>query len=182
MERISAENTSLNEFGLTPEIILSGERAEFDPEAKPNPRKNTYVRHDFAEKLVGAYADDLVAAYRVIEELESEVDELKATLSETSQAAETSTKQVRQMLKDDKEFAEAEKLLATFENQLETLMKNKEMDKETIANLNSQIAELIEFRDTVPQLKADVEVVLNNLRSYFEEEGITIPDVDDYDE
>jgi chromosome segregation ATPase len=179
MKRITADTTSLNEFGLTPELILQGERAEFDPEPKPNPKKASYVRHDFAVKLMEAYADDLLQAYRAIDELEMQVTNLQDELEKTEETATKAAGQVKDMLKGNEEFANAEKLLAKFEQQLEQLAQDKQMDKSTIDKLQNEVKELVELRDTVPALKEDVNTVLMNLRSYFDEEGIEIPKVDD---
>lgn len=177
MNRITADMTALGELNpeLTPDVILSGERIEFDPEAKLN-KKIDYVQFDFAVKIVNAYADDLLSAYRAIEELERENDELRGQLAEARKAAQESGAQVKQMLSGDKKFADAEKLLARFEQQLDILAKDKQADKSTIANLSSQVRELAQLRDTVPQLEADVNAVLDHLRSYFAEEGMDIPD------
>ena len=182
MNQITADTTSLNEFGLTPELILQGERAEFDPEAKPNPKKATYVRYDFAMKLIDAYADDLLQAYRKIDELEMQIVELGDENEKTTEAANKAAGQVKDMLKSEQEFADAEKLLAKFEQQLEQLAQDKEMDKSTIEKLQVEVNELVELRDTVPQLEQDVNNVLANLKTYFDEEGIVLPDVDDDDD
>lgn len=167
--------TSLNEHGLTPELILNGERIEFDAEEKVNTRKNSYVRYDFAEKIINACMGDLTLAYQKIEELESELSELGANYDSMQKEAETSAGQVQKMLAGEKELGDAEKLLAKFEQQLDALAKDKASDKATIASLTTQVQELVELRDTVPQLEADVNAVLDNLRSYFAEEGIDIP-------
>ena len=143
MNQITADTTSLSEFGLTPDIILQGERAEFDPEAKPNPRKADYVRHDFAMKLVDAYANDLLQAYRKIEEMEHQIVDLKDEIDKITEAANKSAGQVKDMLKSNQEFDDAEKLLATFERQLEQLAQDKETDKTTIEQLRGQVKELI---------------------------------------
>ena len=183
MRAITPEQTSLSELGMTLDIVLSGEKVDFDPETKINKRANDYVLLDFAKKVADAYADDLLAAYRAIEELEQEVDQLREELGETAQAAETSAGQAKQLLKGEQEFADAEKLLAKFEQQLEAFAADKRIDKETIEKLNRQVRELKELGEKVPQLEADVNEVLANLRSYFEEEGISMPDPgedDDY--
>lgn len=178
MNQITADITSLNEFGLTPELILQGERAEFDPEAKPNPKKATYVRYDFATKLVGAYADDLLQAYQKINELEMQITNLQDEVGKATETANKAAGQVKDMLKGDQEFADAEKLLAKFEQQLEQLAQDKELDKSTIQELQKEVEELDNLRKTVPQLEQDVNTVLANLKSYFDEEGIELPDVD----
>lgn len=175
MERITADMTTLNEFGMTPEMILGGERAEIDPEPKTD-KKTSYIRYDFATKLVDAYADDLLLAYRTVQEMEAEVTRLTQELSQAQSEAASSKDQAQRLLSGESSFAEAEKLLATFEQQLESLAASKQADESMIENLSAQVQELIELRDTVPQLKEDVNAVLNNLRSYFEEEGIEMPD------
>lgn len=183
MKTITQDSTSLHEFGLTLDLILSGEKCEFDPETKVNARKEKYVLHEFATRLVDAYADDLLAAYRAVEELEAENERLAGELADTASAAEKAGGQLNKVLAGEKEFAGAEKLLAKFEQQLETLIKDKKVDKTTIENLKGQVAELAELRETVPQLEAEVNEVLDNLRSYFEDEGIEIPDYDgEYDD
>lgn len=176
MRTIEQETTALNEYGLGLDLILSGEKAEIDPETKINAKKNKYILHDVATKIIDAYAEDLLTAYRAIEELEGEIDRLSADLDETSKAVQTSNGQVKKLLAGEQELANAEKLLAKFEQQMDTLAKGKEMDKTVINNLTAQVNELIELRDTVPQLEADVNAVLENLRTYFEEEGIPMDD------
>lgn len=175
MERITADMTSLSEFKMTPELILDGERAEFDPEQKIAKHVD-YVRYDFMKKLVGAYADDLLNAYRTVEGLEAENEKLSQELLAAQENAAASAEQVKRMLDGEASFSEAEKLLATFEQQLETLAANKKADEATIKDLRAKVQELIKLEKTVPQLKEDVTAVLNNLRSYFAEEGIEMPD------
>lgn len=180
MKSITADMTSLHGFDMDPDLILSGERAEFDPEPKPS-RKEAYVRHEFAKKLVDAYADDLLLAYRTIEELEAENEALKAEAEEQAKAAEASASQVRQLLKGEQGLADAEKLLAKFEHQLEALANDKRTDKSTIQELSAQVNELLALKETVPQLEEDVNTVLENLRSYFSEAGIDLDMGADYE-
>lgn len=183
MRSIEQEATSLNALGLGIDLILTGEKIEFDPEKKVN-KKDDYVNYEFAVKIVDAYADDLLAAYRAIEALEEENSSLQKDLDDAVKAAETANGQVRKLLDGDKELENAEKLLAKFEQQMETLAKGKEMDKTTISKLTAQVNELIALKETVPQLEADVNAVLENLRTYFAEEGIPMEDdgYDDYED
>jgi len=77
----------------------------------------------------------------------------------------------------------AETLLAKFENQMSTFAKDKQMDKETIEALRTQVSELMELKETVPQLEEAVNTVLANLKMYMDEEGIEtsmFEDEDDY--
>lgn len=179
MRSIEHEATSLNEFGLSVDRIMTGDKIEFDPVKKINKRED-YVPSDFATKIVDAYAEDLLAAYRVIEALEEENATLAQIKEEAETAAETANGQVKKLLEGERELANAEKLLAKFEQQMETLAKGKEMDRTMIQQLKAQVNELIGLRDTVPQLEAEVNQILENLRSYFAEEGIPMED-DDYD-
>lgn len=181
MRSINPDTTSLKDFNLTLDVILNGEKAEFEPEKKVMPRKVDYVQCDFATKVVDAYANDLLEAYRAIEALEAENDRLREESAESAKAAEASTAQVRKILQGDQKFADAEKLLAKFEQQLETLAKDKQADKSTIEALRSQVVELNELKHTVPKLQEDVNHVLDNLRGYFEAEGLEMPG-DDYDD
>lgn len=183
MNTITQDMTALNEFGLTIDLIMSGEKCEFDPETKVNARKEKYVRHEFASHIVDAYAEDLLAAYRAIEELEAKNAALTEELTDATNTAQKTNGQVHKLLAGQKEFAGAEKLLAKFEHQMEAFAKDKQMDKTTIENLRKQVEELAALRDTVPQLEADVNEVLDNLRRYFEEEGIPFDDEEgDYDD
>lgn len=179
MRSIEHEATSLNEFGLSVDMIMTGEKIEFDPVKKLNKREE-YVPSDFTTKIVDAYAEDLLAAYRVIESLEEENEALAQMKEEAETAAETANSQVKKLLEGERELANAEKLLAKFEQQMETLAKGKEMDRTMIQQLKAQVSELIVLRDTVPQLEAEVNQILENLRSYFAEEGIPMEDDDDY--
>ena len=184
--------TALSEYGMTPDVVLSGEQIEFDPEAKVNPRKEKYVQYEFAKKLVAACVSDLVDAYRAIETLEGEKEDLTTQASEAAEAANKCSDQVRKVLAKDKEFAAAERMLAKVEQQLDTFAKDKKLDQETInslraqvGDLKGQVSELNHLKETVPQLEADVNQVLANLRMYLEEEGIPLsPDTyegsDDY--
>lgn len=178
MERITAEMTALNETfkGFTPDAILGGERLEYEPAAKVT-RKDDYVLYDFAVSMTDACVSDLAAAYRTIGEMENEIADLKAQLSEASVRAENSAGQVQKVLAGQEEFKDAERLLATFEEQLDMLANDKQADKALIADLNAQVQELLDLKDTVPQLEADVNAVLANLRTYFEDEGIPMPDI-----
>lgn len=180
MKTIASESTALSQFGLTVDLILSGEQFEFDPEKKLA-RKEDYVKYEFAKRLVDACNADLLDAYRAIEELEKENARLSSQIGEATEGAERSAKQVRQVLKGEQDLANAEKLLAKFEQQLTTLANDKQADKHMIQQLNAQVEELITLRDTVPQLEEDVNTVLENLRSYFAEEGIPM-DEGDYDD
>lgn len=178
MKRIVSEQTSLQELGLSVEMILAGDNhVEVDPEPKPN-RKEQYLRYDFATRIMDAYGDDLLAAYRVIEELEEENASLQAELEQATDAANKASKQVRSVLAKEKEVQEAETLLAKFENQMSTFAKDKQMDKETIEALRQQVSELMELKETVPQLEDAVNTVLANLKMYLDEEGLEISDLD----
>lgn len=184
--------TALSEYGMTPDKILSGEQIELDPEVKVNPRKEKYVQYEFAKKLVNFCISDLLDAYRAIETLEGEKEDLTTQASEAAEAANKSSDQVRKVLAKDKEFAAAERMLAKVEQQLDTFAKDKKLDQETInslraqvGDLKGQVSELNHLKETVPQLEADVNQVLANLRMYLEEEGIPLsPDTyegfDDY--
>lgn len=179
MKRIVSEQTSLQELGLSVEMILAGDNhVEVDPEPKPN-RKEQYLRYDFATRIMDAYGDDLLAAYRVIEELEEENASLQAELEQATDAANKASKQVRSVLAKEKEVQEAETLLAKFENQMSTFAKDKQMDKETIEALRQQVSELMDLKETVPQLEDAVNTVLANLKMYLDEEGLEISDLDD---
>lgn len=176
--------TALSEYGMTPDVILGGEQIEFDPEAKVNARKEKYVLYDFAKKLVDACISDLVDAYRTIEELEGQNTDLSTQASEAADAANKSSDQVRRVLAKNKEFQAAEQMLAKVEQQLDTFARDKKMDEETIQglrsqveNLKGQVTELNHLKETVPQLEADVNQVLADLRSYMEEEGIPVDDM-----
>lgn len=176
--------TALSEYGMTPDVILGGEQIEFDPEAKVNARKEKYVLYDFAKKLVDACISDLVDAYRTIEELEGQNTDLSTQASEAADAANKSSDQVRRVLAKNHEFQAAEQMLAKVEQQLDTFARDKKMDEETIQglrsqveNLKGQVTELNHLKETVPQLEADVNQVLADLRSYMEEEGIPVDDM-----
>lgn len=176
--------TALSEYGMTPDVILGGEQIEFDPEAKVNARKEKYVLYDFAKKLVDACISDLVDAYRTIEELEGQNTDLSTQASEAADAANKSSDQVRRVLAKNQEFQAAEQMLAKVEQQLDTFARDKKMDEETIQglrsqveNLKGQVTELNHLKETVPQLEADVNRVLADLRSYMEEEGIPVDDM-----
>lgn len=176
--------TALSEYGMTPDVILGGEQIEFDPEAKVNARKEKYVLYDFAKKLVDACISDLVDAYRTIEELEGQNTDLSTQASEAADAANKSSDQVRRVLAKNQEFQAAEQMLAKVEQQLDTFARDKKMDEEAIQglrsqveNLKGQVTELNHLKETVPQLEADVNQVLADLRSYMEEEGIPVDDM-----
>lgn len=176
--------TALSEYGMTPDVILGGEQIEFDPETKVNARKEKYVLYDFAKKLVDACISDLVDAYRTIEELEGQNTDLSTQASEAADAANKSSDQVRRVLAKNQEFQAAEQMLAKVEQQLDTFARDKKMDEETIQglrsqveNLKGQVTELNHLKETVPQLEADVNQVLADLRSYMEEEGIPVDDM-----
>lgn len=185
MRSINAEDTSLNEFGMTPELLLSGETCEFDAETKLN-RKESYVKLEFARKLADAYHSDLVRAYRAIESLEGEVEELKAQNENLSASGQKAAAQANALLKGNDDFKKAEQLLAKFEQQIETFAKDKRADKATIEQLQAeagglrrQVDELIELKEKVPQLENDVNQVLDYLRECLEAEGIEVPDYED---
>lgn len=183
MKRIVSEQTSLHDLGMSVETILAGDNhVEVEPEAKVN-RKEQYLRYDFATKVMDAYGDDLLAAYRVIEELEAENEALQEEVKQATDAANKASKQVRSVLAKEKEVQAAETLLAKFEHQMSTFAKDKQMDKETIEALRTQVSELMELKETVPQLEEAVNTVLANLKMYMDEEGIEtsmFEDEDDY--
>ena len=188
MKRITADQTALAGLSpeLTPDVILSGERVEIDPAEKLN-RKEKYVLYSFAESIINAYAEDLLAAYQAIEALEQENEDVSKELADMTKAAETCNAQLKKVLAGEKAFADAEKLLARFEQQMDTLAKDKQVNESTIASLRSQVKDLVKLKEEVPQLKEDVNAVLQLLRSYFDEAGIEAPDFsdmynDDYDE
>lgn len=171
MKKINADTTALNAVGVTPELLLSGEGIELNPEKKVD-RRGQYVQYEFAANLVNALTTDLRNAYRAIEELESDNEGLAAQLADAKDESAANAEQVRRVLAGEASLSEAEKLLATFEQQLETLAAGKKDDEALIADLKAEVNELVALREEVPQLRADVDQVLKNLQSYFEEEGL----------
>lgn len=178
IERINPDATSLGALGLTVDMILGGESLDIDPEQKVLPRKQQYVRYDFAKQVIDACITDLTEAYRVVEELEGELARTGEDLENVSGQARTATAQVRQVLAGEEKLSNAEKLLAKFESQLDLLEKDKQADQTMITKLKGEVAELIELKETVPRLEADVNQVLTNLQGYLEEAGVDIPDPD----
>lgn len=180
MTRIETESTALWELGkMTPDMILDGERAELDPlePKKINARKGQYVDLNFVKKVIDAYADDLLQAYRTIQSLEEELSEAKGQSEVAVKRADTAAKQVQDMMRGDAEFQKAEQILATFEQQLETLASQKAADAAMITDLQGQLQSLLPLQDEVPRMRQDVQTVIDNLRGYFEEEGLEIPEV-----
>lgn len=185
MSEFKPENTELTELGLTHELIMTGERIELDPETKIK-RKEKYVRMDFITKIIDAYADDLLAAYKHIESLTEQYEDVQTQLENVTDEATKSTTQLKQILASDAQFTKAEQLLATLEKRIETFVKTKKVDDATIQQLNEQVSQLktqvTEFKqsqDTVEQLKADVELVLENFQRSMEEAGINLDYEDD---
>lgn len=178
MNRITDAQTVLSEYGLSIEQILAGEGVDFDPETRLN-KKVSYVQYDFAKKVIDACLSDLEAAYRAIEDLEATLSETSEQLASTEDAAKSATGQVKRMLTGEDRFAKAEQLLAKFESQFEQLQRDKQVDLSTIKKLRKEVGELIELKETVPQLKSDVEAVLENLENHLRDAGVDIPANDD---
>lgn len=175
IKHIDKENTALGELGLTYDLIMDGEFAELSPEPKIN-RKIKYVRHEDITKIIEAYSTDLREAYKVNESLEEYLMEMKGDLDNAIKAFESTKAQLTQILQSEQSLKTTETLLGTLEEQLDKLEKAKMLDAQTIAELRQQVAELEENQSTVEDLSQEVDNILSNLRSYFDEEGIQIDD------
>lgn len=188
MKSISQENTGLHKYGLDFPAIMDGDLLEFDPVKLGAFPKGNYVDHAFASKIVETYAHDLLDAYKMIENLEAQVESLGGELKEANDAASASNAQVEQLLDGTKELQESEELLAQCESQMEAFLSKINEDDTVIRQLREQVAELNHLKETVPQLEADVNHVLENLQRHMEEEGVeffgdsTVPDEDSYGE
>ena len=97
MKKINADTTALNAVGVTPELLLSGEGIELNPEKKVD-RRGQYVQYEFAANLVNALTTDLRNAYRAIEELESDNEGLAAQLADAKDESAANAEQVRRVL------------------------------------------------------------------------------------
>lgn len=140
MLRIS--ETALSQYGVTPDMILAGEEVEFDPVPmkEVNRKKGSYVNHEFALKLVQAYSDDLIEAYRVIDSMEQELSGVSANLAQTEQQTKDAAGKLNQMVAADAMIAESEKQLASLTEQLSRFMEARKHDKEALTALKNELA------------------------------------------
>lgn len=176
MERINDDMTALSAMGLTIDLVKQGECLEFDAEKKLNKRKQ-YTLLEPVAKVIDMYTKDLQAAYMMIEQLESELEENQRALEEVTAAATKSAEQVRQVLAGEKKFGDAETRLAELMASVEQLKQSHEDDGELIAQLKQQIQEAQQLADSVPELAEDVQYVLGALEISLKEAGLNLDDI-----
>lgn len=176
MQRITDEMTALSSQNLTIELILKGECLEFDP-AKKIDRKQAYTLLDPVTKIIDMYAKDLQQAYNVITQLEDELEDSRKALDEVTIAAKKSADQVRAVLAGQAKFGDAEQKLSELMASVEELRDHHNADTALIAKLRQQIKDAQEMAALVPDLKEDVQFVLDTLEEALAKSGISIDDI-----
>ena len=176
MERINDDMTALASMGLTVDLIRQGECLEFDEEKKIN-RKVKYTQLDMVAKVIDLYTKDLQQAYNIIEQMEGEIADTKKALDEVIAGAKKSAEQVRAVLAGQAKFGDAETKLAELMANVEKLRQSHAEDGALIAQLRQQIKDAQELAAMVPDLREDVQFVLDTLEKALAENGIDINDI-----
>lgn len=177
MQRITDDMTALAENqNLTIEMILKGEGMEFDPEKKID-RKQKYTLLDPVTKIIDMYTKDLQQAYTVIQQLEDELEDSRKALDEVTVAAKKSADQVRAVLAGQAKFSDAEARLSALMASVEELRDHHNEDTALIAKLRQQIKDAQEMAALIPDLKEDVQFVLDTLEEALVKCGLSIDDI-----
>lgn len=176
MERINDDMTALASMGLTVDLVRQGECLEFDEEKKIN-KKLKYTQLDLVAKVIDLYTKDLQQAYNIIEELEGELADSKTALDEVTAAAKKSADQVRAVLAGQAKFGDAETKLAELMANVEKLRQSHAEDGAIIAQLRQQVKEAQEYAELIPDLKDDVQFVLDTLEKALADNGLNIEDI-----
>lgn len=195
MYGIDKENTALSKLGLTYDMITQqNERIEIEPVAKTT-RKEKYIEYELANSIKEAYADDLEEAYHVIESLIRENAELTSDVEKYQKLDKNKAAQLKKVLDGDAAFKEAETLLAQLDQQMEAFEKAKKEDRERIQTLQTALndarselsmlseraeiaandmEELQSLRNEIPQLRDEVQSIIDDLMANLEAAGIEI--------
>lgn len=176
MDKIQNDMTALSAMGLTVDLVKQGECLEFEPEKKIK-RGNKYTLLDPVVKVIDMYTKDLQAAYLAIEQLESELAENQKALEEVTAAATKSAEQVRKVLAGEKQFSEAETKLAELMAKVEQLKQSHADDDKLIAELKQQIQEAQELANDVPELRDDVQYVLDAMQKSLQDAGLDLNEI-----
>lgn len=176
MERIQNETTALNSIGLTVDLIKQGEVLEFDAEKKID-KKKEYVELSLISPVMELVTKDLQAAYLTIEQLEAELADSQKALDEVTEAANRSAAQVKQVLAGEKKFRDADAKLAELMASVEQLRQSHADDGALIAQLRQQIMDAQKLAESVPELTADVQFVLDALEQSLKNAGITLDEI-----
>lgn len=175
--QLDKNNTNLSEYGLTYDRIMEGRRAELEAEKKVR-RKESYVLQEAVNEIVAAYADDLLDAYEIIEEMEIVIEDQDGQLKEAKVAFDKSQDQVRTVVKGSDTMKDVEDAMAQLDNQMSRLSEANYQSEEEINNLRLMLEqraeELHAERDKIDAMSRDVSEVLSNLERYLDEEGIVM--------
>lgn len=183
--KVDKDNTELSEYGLTYGHVLDGRKAELEPEKKTK-RREDYILADTVNTIVSDYAADLLEAYESNESMESYIADMEAKLEEASEAFTKSQEQVESLLESQGELTEIENAMATLDQQMEQIAKERESGNMENSELRSELEEtyanLQAEKERVDTISMQVEEVMTNLESYFDEEGIVIDSEEDYED
>lgn len=176
-ETVDKEATALGEMGLDYDSIMEGEFAELEP-VKKTKRKNQYVGLEMAEKVIDAYAADLLEAYKSNESMEGRIGKLTESLTQYKKQFEETQEKLNKMSDSIEKLSQMEGLIATMEEQMKTFDEDKGFDQETIEEMRTTLSERQEEQERrnqeIEQMRTDVEDVLQSLVDHLEEEGIDI--------
>lgn len=176
MQRITDDMTALASQNLTIELVLQGECLEFDPEKKID-KKQKYTLLDPVTKIIDMYTKDLQQAYTVIGQLEDELADSKKALDEVTVAAKKSADQVRAVLAGQAKFGDAEARLSELMASVEELRESNNNNNQLIAKLRQQVKDAQDMAALMPELKEDVQFVLDTLEEALAKSGISIDDI-----
>lgn len=156
--------TKLNEFGLTTDLILGGEKAEFDAivldpkqkklfkELTAEGRPLTYL--DDVDMVIDAYSDDLRSAYLRIQELERELEEQTAYIERLETNA---NKLVHGSDAADQELYDVERMVESLEHTVAEISEARQADQDLITSLKREKAQFEGIRTDLEERASKFE-------------------------
>ena len=154
------------EYNLTPDMVIAGEKIEFNPVDNPRKIKEPLYLAGLVDKVIGDAFEDLSESYRVNSELDNELTESREQL-ELAEATNRSLSAEAEVKKaDEAKLKQAEDLLSDIESEFNQLKAQRDADAKLIAQLRSQLEdaenassnnpELLDLRSQVADLTGQV--------------------------
>lgn len=159
----------LDKYGLTrEEIVDNGEIAEFEPVDNPKKEKSPMVLMSNVTPVVEDTFGDLRDAYRTIDQVVAERDELQQQLEIANSNIRQANENAKVKADDDARLKQAENLLVDLQQNVSQFRERRAEDAKQITELQGQL-EAAPSVDDVARLQARVDE-LKRLDEQREEE------------